>query len=58
MGYLFFVNNFLKKFNPKALIIFETEIWPSMIKASSAKKIPIFLTNARLSQNQILNIPI
>ena len=46
----FFVNNFLKKFNPKALIIFETEIWPSMIKASSAKKIPIFLTNARLSQ--------
>ena len=46
----FFVKNFLKKFNPKALIIFETEIWPSMIKASSAKKIPIFLTNARLSQ--------
>ena len=46
----FFVNNFLKKFNPKALIIFETEIWPSMIKATSAKKIPIFLTNARLSQ--------
>ena len=46
----FFVNNFLNKFNPKALIIFETEIWPSMIKVSSAKKIPIFLTNARLSQ--------
>ncbi len=46
----FFVNNFLNKFNPKALIIFETEIWPSMIKATSAKKIPIFLTNARLSQ--------
>ncbi len=48
--FFLFVNVFIKKFSPSCLILFETEIWPSMIKASSAKKIPIFLTNARLSQ--------
>ena len=29
--FLIFINNFFKKFNSIALVIFETEIWPSMI---------------------------
>jgi len=47
---IFFVAKFFKKFNPVALIIFETEIWPSMIYVSSKNNIPIILSNARLSQ--------
>ena len=47
---IFFVAKFFKKFNPVALIIFETEIWPSMIYLSSKNNIPIILSNARLSQ--------
>ena len=46
-----FVNNFLKNFKPKALIIFETEIWPSMIKNSSASGLTVILANARLSKD-------
>ena len=49
--FLLFINNFYKKFNPIALIIFETEIWPSMIHISSKKNIPIVLSNARLSES-------
>ena len=49
--FLLFIDSFYKKFNPIALIIFETEIWPSMIHISSKKKIPIVLSNARLSES-------
>ena len=49
--FYFFVNNFIRNFKPKALIIFETEIWPSMIKNSSALGLPIILANARLSKD-------
>ena len=49
--FLLFINNFYKKFNPIALVIFETEIWPSMIHISSKKNIPIVLSNARLSES-------
>ena len=48
---LIFIKNLYKKFNPIALVIFETEIWPSMIHASAKKNIPIVLSNARLSES-------
>ena len=48
---LIFVRFFIKKFNPICLILFETEIWPSMIFLCSKKKIPIILSNARLSES-------
>jgi len=44
----FVIKRFLKRINPDALILVETEIWPNMIYVSS-KYIPIFLINARLS---------
>ena len=48
-----FVNLFFKKFNPTCLILFETEIWPSMISIASKRKIPIILSNARLSESSL-----
>ena len=44
-----FINRFLDFYQPDALLIFETEIWPAMISSSFRKRIPIFLVNARLS---------
>ena len=46
-----FVWLFIKKFNPICLVLFETEIWPSMIFLCSKKNIPIILSNARLSES-------
>ena len=36
-----FVNLFFKKFNPTCLILFETEIWPSMISIASKRKLSL-----------------
>lgn len=47
----FFVKSFLNKIEPKALILFETEIWPSIINECWKKEIPIILSNARLSES-------
>lgn len=38
-----------KIFNPKAIIIVETEIWPNMIDIASKIHIPIIMVNARIS---------
>ena len=46
-----FVDRFLNHFNPKALILFETEIWPIFINSSSKRNLPIILSNARLSES-------
>ena len=45
-----FIKRFINHFKPVALVIFETEIWPSMISISSSKGLPIILSNARLSK--------
>jgi len=34
---------------PRMLVILETEIWPNLLAACAARKIPVILTNARLS---------
>ena len=49
--FILFVKGFIKIFNPIALILFETEVWPSMIYLSEKRKIPIILSNARLSES-------
>ena len=49
--FIIFVNSFLSHFEPKALILFETEIWPTFISRSRKKKLPIILSNARLSKS-------
>ena len=43
------VNRFLNFYKPDAILIFETEIWPSMIGCAFNKNIPLYLVNGRLS---------
>ena len=51
----FFISGVFRSYNPKALIIFETEIWPSMVSYSRNKNIPVILCNGRLSDNSLKN---
>ena len=45
------ISRFIKKVQPKCLVLMETEIWPMLINTCYKRKIPIILTNARLSNN-------
>lgn len=45
----FCVNRFLKKTQPKALFLMETELWPNLINHTARRDTPVFLLNARLS---------
>ena len=44
------VARFLKRVNPKLLIIMETELWPNTIAACRRRNIPVVLANGRLSE--------
>lgn len=44
------VRRFLDHFKPRMGLLMETEIWPNLIGACSARQIPLWLVNARLSQ--------
>ncbi|MBX3665781.1 MAG: lipid IV(A) 3-deoxy-D-manno-octulosonic acid transferase [Burkholderiales bacterium] len=43
------VARFLERFRPVAGALIETEIWPNLIHAAAARRIPLYLVNARLS---------
>ena len=45
----FSIVKFIRHFNPKILIIMETELWPTLLRVVGKKNIPIMLANARLS---------
>ena len=49
------INNFLDTWNPVALLILETEIWPNLIEVCKKRGIFISLVNARLSEKSKLN---
>lgn len=44
------VGRFLKHFQPSVGLLMETELWFNLIAACKAKKIPLLLVNARLSE--------
>ncbi|AOY88848.1 3-deoxy-D-manno-octulosonic acid transferase [Marinobacter salinus] len=44
------IRRFLNRVNPRILVIMETEIWPNMIRQCRARRVPVFLINARLSE--------
>ncbi len=46
----FFVRRFFERSKPKIAIIMETELWPNLFRQCELRKIPIIVTNARLSQ--------
>lgn len=51
--YPFAVQRFLNHFRPRIGILLETEIWFNLIHACHAKKIPLLLLNARLSEKSV-----
>ncbi len=50
-----YINRFLKTMRPRVAVIMETELWPNMIATCKAKKIPVCLLNARLSEKSANN---
>ena len=46
----FAVSRFLKKTEPRILIVMETEIWPNLYRQCRQSHIPVALINARLSE--------
>lgn len=44
------LSRFLKRFNPKVLVIMETELWPNTLHFTHRRGIPIVVANARLSE--------
>lgn len=45
----FAVNNMVKKINPRAIFVMETELWPNFAKIMQDKKIPLYIINGRIS---------
>ncbi len=43
------VKRFLKRTRPKILLLWETELWPNLIKECARADIPVYVLNARLS---------
>lgn len=44
------VTRFLRRVQPRMVVIMETEIWPNMITGCFKREIPLVLANARLSE--------
>ncbi len=47
------VNAFLKKINPKCILVLETEIWPNLFLSAAQNKIPLTIINGRLTKKSI-----
>jgi 3-deoxy-D-manno-octulosonic-acid transferase len=47
------VRRFLNHLEPRLLIIMETEIWPNLFRHAHKQKIPILISNARLTQRSL-----
>ncbi len=50
----FVTDRFLKRVHPVLVLIMETEVWPNWMASCHAKKIPVILVNARLSEKSFL----
>ncbi len=48
--FTFAVRRFLRKTQPRMLVLMETEIWPNLIMQAEAQGIPVMLINARMSE--------
>lgn len=43
----------LKRLQPRALVIIETELWPNLLHACKQAKVPVLLANGRLSERSL-----
>ena len=50
IDHIYFTNKFLNYWKPSLVFFIESEIWPSMFRCLSKKKIPLILLNARLTK--------
>jgi len=50
----FAVRSFLKRFNPEAGLLMETEVWPNLVAECAQAHVPLFLVNARLSERSAI----
>ncbi|QIO04640.1 3-deoxy-D-manno-octulosonic acid transferase [Acinetobacter shaoyimingii] len=44
------IADFFKKYQPKMLVLVETELWPNLIAQANQSQVPCVLVNARLSE--------
>lgn len=44
------VARFFRAFRPALVVILETELWPNLVAAAAARKVPVWLVNGRLSE--------
>ena len=44
------VRLFLRRVRPKAVLLYETEIWPSLLKVSSQFSVPLFFVSGKVSE--------
>ena len=51
IDFIFFVRKTLRTIKPKMLVVFETEIWPNLIRETRAYGAPVALVNGRISDN-------
>ncbi len=47
------VHNFLARTRPTLLVMMERELWPNLLAACEARRIPVLLANARLSEKSL-----
>ena len=47
------IRRFLRRANPRLLIIMETELWPNLLSQCQKAKVPVMLANARLSNKSL-----
>jgi 3-deoxy-D-manno-octulosonic-acid transferase len=48
------VRRFLAHFQPRIGLLMETEVWPNLVAACRARRLPLVLVNARLSEKSLL----
>ena len=48
--FIFIIKRFINFYKPHAILVFETELWPTMISMANKKSIPLYLINGRLSK--------
>ena len=54
LDFSFAVKNFIRRINPSALLIMETELWPNTLHTLNKHNIPVSIINARLSERSYL----
>ncbi len=49
----FSVRRFLRRIEPRAVVLLESELWPNFLRLCSRRKIPVFVANGRVSTRSL-----